>query len=274
MADSYWENQPAEGSPEWVTANALSEPPADWQAKPQVQPAEQPQEPAAPAYEIPYALQSDPVAQSFAEHAATAGLDQKAVSEALGWYEQRSAEAAEQMTERDATDKYQARNELRWGSNFNSNVSKINDFLNVSAPPGLRDVLANARFPDGRAVCNDAATLQWLLGLSSRQQMPAAAPAAQSQGVEEEIARIERKSVVGGNVDGTRKYVIQSCTSTFGFAVQAPSGVTFLGTGGSSFNQLVLYGSGQQAQLTALSSVLWAVSPGFVAAGSSMSTFY
>ena len=82
-----------------------------------------------------------------------------------------------------------------------------------------------------------------------------------------------KDSVVGGNVDGTRKYVIQSCTSTFGFAIQAPSGVTFLGTGGSSFNQAVLYGSGQQAQLTALSSVLWAVAPGFVAAGSSLSTY-
>ncbi|SPJ18721.1 hypothetical protein SBBP2_890038 [Burkholderiales bacterium] len=82
-----------------------------------------------------------------------------------------------------------------------------------------------------------------------------------------------KDGIAGGGVDGVRKYVIQSCTSTAGFAIQAPSGVTFLGTGGSSFNQIVLYGGGQQAQLTALSTTLWAVSPGFVAAGSSMSTF-
>ncbi|SPJ18716.1 hypothetical protein SBBP2_890033 [Burkholderiales bacterium] len=194
MADTYWENQPAEGSPEWITANALSEPPADWQSKPEEPkeaPAEQPQE--APQFAIPAQFESDPIAQRFVADAATKGLDETAVATMFDWYSNLQMEAAEQTAERDSTDKYQARNELRWGSNFNSNVSKINDYLQLAAP-GLRDVLANARFPDGRAVCNDPQTLQWLLGLASQQRMPTAPTnSGQSQSVEEEIARIERK---------------------------------------------------------------------------------
>lgn len=55
----------------------------------------------------------------------------------------------------------------------------------------------------------------------------------------------------------TDKEVYQTSSSTLGYAVQMPAGVNIVTTGGSSFNQMVLYGSGAGFQLTSLSSLTW-----------------
>ena len=79
--------------------------------------------------------------------------------------------------------------------------------------------------------------------------------------------------IFGGPPPGIIKTIVQTCTSTAGFTIQVPSGVNISGTGGSSFNQMVFLSMGHTASLTAVSSALWALSAGAVAAGITLSTF-
>ena len=68
------------------------------------------------------------------------------------------------------------------------------------------------------------------------------------------------------------RQIFQASTSTLGYAIQLPAGVTILATNGSSFNQMVFYGLGAALELSALSSLTWATkfTPN---SNSSLSTF-
>lgn len=68
------------------------------------------------------------------------------------------------------------------------------------------------------------------------------------------------------------RQIFQASTSTLGYAIQLPAGVTILATNGSSFNQMVFYGQGAALELSAISSLTWATkfTPN---SNSSLSTF-
>ena len=72
---------------------------------------------------------------------------------------------------------------------------------------------------------------------------------------------------------GIFKTIVQTCTSTLGYAVQAPSGVNFVTTAGSSFNQVVFQGIGQTGDLIALTTAKYAIRAGAAGSGMVASTY-
>jgi hypothetical protein len=62
----------------------------------------------------------------------------------------------------------------------------------------------------------------------------------------------------GGAPGVQTKQIVQTSSSTLGYVIQAGSSVTFLTTGGSSFNQMTFACIGATQELIALSSLTWA----------------
>ena len=112
------------------------------------------------------------------------GISSQVVREALDYVQNGSAHSAQDLEAIDAADRGASVAELDalWGKDRQSNVAALNSFLN-DLPSG--DAIRNSRTADGRAVLNDPANVQRLLGLA-RQPRPSA-----KGDVGEQIAAIE-----------------------------------------------------------------------------------
>lgn len=83
--------------------------------------------------------------------------------DALTWhYDEVTGDTALRQ-QQDVTDAQATADALHatWGGNYRGNVNAINAFL-TTAPPEVAEKIRNGRGPDGKAIMNDQAVLQWL----------------------------------------------------------------------------------------------------------------
>lgn len=82
----------------------------------------------------------------------------------VDWYFRAQAQANEQQIAADAEHKAATEDAIRaeWGRDFRANVQAINNWLDGSAPKGLKDRLLSGRMADGRLIGDDPEALRWL----------------------------------------------------------------------------------------------------------------
>jgi hypothetical protein len=91
------------------------------------------------------------------------------VRQALDWATRGPTQTQEELDaiDRDGRDGLRAEMAQLWGDRMGANLSAINAYLDT-LPANVATVIRNARDADGKALANDPATLQRLLGLAKQ----------------------------------------------------------------------------------------------------------
>lgn len=99
---------------------------------------------------------------------ASAGIPADAVVDSLRWVELGTTQSDEELAGLDAVHVAEASSELGalWGDRYAENVGAINAFLNETFAPDVADAIRHARRTSGRALFNDPAIAQRILGLA------------------------------------------------------------------------------------------------------------
>ena len=108
-----------------------------------------------------------PLLQDFTAFAHAHNLPQDAVKSSLEWYTQQQQKLADDMAQRDESDRINGSEALRaeWGNNFKANLNAVrNTFEGEQAP--LFDMLMSARTQDGRLLGNIPEALKFLSNIS------------------------------------------------------------------------------------------------------------
>lgn len=112
----------------------------------------------------------------------------------------RSIEATvrEQAFEKDQATKQASEDELReeWGPEYRRNIAAIENELDLTAEPGLKELILNGRTGDGTPFAADARVMRWLLGTAlARNPAATVVPANGAdpmKGIDERMGEIEK----------------------------------------------------------------------------------
>ncbi len=141
--------------------------------------------------------QDKPIVDAFLASAHAAHLDPAAVRTALGFHYQNQQNLQAARVELDKAGQVATEEELRaeYGAEYRRNVNIISAYLDT-APKGVKDIMLNARGPDGVALANTPNVVRWLLG-AAMEANPAAsvvpgASASAGVGIAERKTAIEK----------------------------------------------------------------------------------
>lgn len=107
-----------------------------------------------------------PLIDGFLKQAHAKNMSNEHVKSTLDWIKQSREAQLEAQGEADRKTASEVQEVLRqeWGPEYMANKQRITNLLDT-APPGMKDKLLNARYPDGMAVFNDPNMLRFLAGL-------------------------------------------------------------------------------------------------------------
>lgn len=107
-----------------------------------------------------------PFVDEFLKVAHADNMTDAQATKAIDWYFKSRELQMQAQDEQDRATSAEVQRTLReeWGGDYQGNKARIDALLN-SAPPGVRDNLINARYPDGSAVFNDPNVLRFFAGL-------------------------------------------------------------------------------------------------------------
>lgn len=116
---------------------------------------------------------------------------------AINWYNEFAENQQDALAENDATDHQATEDQLRetWGGDYRANINLVGALIESTFGAENKEVILNARDPDGRAIMNIPGVLEGLADLS-RKVNPIAQIASQggdpAQTMNEEIAQLEK----------------------------------------------------------------------------------
>jgi hypothetical protein len=115
--------------------------------------------------------EAKPAESDFGLHevATSIGLPKETLQGVKTWFDSRDSWTPEALKTKDDADRVQTETELRnlWGDNFGSNVEIIGRYLKT-LPGQVGEMAHHLRGAGGRALLNDPAVLQTLLGAAKR----------------------------------------------------------------------------------------------------------
>ena len=134
-----------------------------------------------------------PLIGGFQKTAHELGLTPEQFNKTLQWYFAEADAAKVQAFEQDKAFRSEAEDKLRaeWGAGYRSEVRGIANFMEANAPPGLGDVLFNARTQDGKLLGDHPEVLRWLSSVAKQiNPMATLVPAGTTDVVKAGEARI------------------------------------------------------------------------------------
>jgi hypothetical protein len=123
------------------------------------------------------------------EVAKAAAVPANVVGQVANWVQHGTSHDAAELQQIDEDSAQAARTELRglWGADrYAENLQAINRYLDTAISPEEAEVLRDGRLADGRALMNDPAMVQRVLGLAK-------APSPELRGsIDQQVAEIEK----------------------------------------------------------------------------------
>jgi hypothetical protein len=125
--------------------------------------------PARPPEQAQRAPDSAGIVESTIALLESAQMPADTVRQALDWATRGPTQTPEELDAIDQSGRDSVRAEMKslWGDRMDANLSTINAYLDT-LPTNVATVIRNARAADGKALANDPATLQRLLGLAKQ----------------------------------------------------------------------------------------------------------